>query len=367
MKLTGWLVTAGLVLAPMAQAQTTPIQRKEMLESLATALEKFYVYPETGAKYAAKLRERASSVDYAVQDDFVFAEKVQVDLNAVNEDRHLRLLAPLPPAGAGGPRIVRGPGPGPGMKAIEAAQKLMPDIAYIRFGVFPGDPETLADLEKFIAANAGVKTLIVDARGHRGGGVDEIDAMFAELFTKEVDLVRMETAQAVIDARPDMLMEGPTFTRVPSKPGRVTLQHSTKPATHPRLASTKLYVLQSGFSGSAAEHFLLEVRMSGRGKLVGETSAGAGHFGYPVDLPNGFSTFIPAGRTFDPKTDWDWEGKGVSPDLATPPDQALIAALKDAGVSQADAETIDAKVGFVMPKRRPGGGGPVVVRVPPPG
>lgn len=364
MKLTGLIVVAGLAVAPLAQAQTTPIQRKEMLEALATALEKYYVYPETGAKYAGKLRERASSVDYAVPDDFAFAEKVQTDLNAVNEDRHLRLLAPLPPAGAGGPRIVRGPAPG--MKAIEAAEKLTPDIAYVRFGVFPGGPETLADLEKFIAANAGVKNLIVDARGHRGGGVDEIDAMFADLFTKEVDLVKMETAQAVIDARPDMLLEGPSFRRVESKPGRVTLQHSTKPAAHPRLANTKLYVLQSGFSGSAAEHFLLEVKMSGRGKLVGETSAGAGHFGYPVDLPNGFSTFIPAGRTFDPKTDWDWEGKGVSPDLATPPEQALIAALKDIGVAQAEAETIDAKVDFIMPKRRPGGG-PVVVRVPAPG
>lgn len=366
MKLIGLFVVAGLAVAPLAQAQTTPVQRKEMLESLATALEKFYVYPEIGAKYAAKLRERSSSVDYAVPDDFAFAEKVQADINAVNEDRHLRLLAPLPPAGAGGPRIVRGPGPGPGMKAIEAAQKLTPDIAYIRFGVFPGDPETMADLEKFIAANAGVKNLIVDARGHRGGGVDEIDAMFADLFTKEVDLVQMETAQAVIDERPDMLLEGPSFRRVPSKPGRVTLQHSTKPSAHPRLKDTKLYVLQSGFSGSAAEHFLLEVKMSGRGKLVGETSAGAGHFGYPVDLPNGFSTFIPAGRTFDPKTDWDWEGKGVPPDLATAPEQALIAALKGIGLAQTEAETIDAKVGFVMPKRRPGGG-PVIVRVPAPG
>lgn len=366
MKLTGLFVAAGLAFAPMAEAQTTPIQRKEVLEALATALEKNYVYPETGAKYAAMLRERASSVDYAVPDDFAFAEKVQADLNAVNEDRHLRLLAPLPPVSAGGPRIVRGPGPGPGMKAIEAAEKLTPDIAYVRFGVFPGDPETLADLEKFIAVNADVKTLIVDARGHRGGGVDEIDAMFAELFTREVDLVRMETAQTVIDAQPDMLMQGPTFRSALSKPGRVTLQHFTKPAAHPRLANTKLYVLQSGFSGSAAEHFLLEVKMSGRGKLVGETSAGAGHFGYPVDLPNGFSTFIPAGRTFDPKTDWDWEGKGVSPDLATAPEQALIAALKDAGVTQAEAEAMDAKVGFVMPKRRPGGG-PVIVRVAPPG
>lgn len=366
MKLAVWMTALVLAAGPVAQAQTTPVQRKEMLEALATALEKNYVYPDIGAKYAAVLRDKVSSVGYAVADDFAFAEKVQADLDAVNKDRHLRLLAPLPPAGAGGPRIVRGPGPGPGMKAIEHADKLTPDIAYIRFGVFPGDPETMADLEKFLAANAGVKTLIVDARGHRGGGVDEIDAMFSDLFTKQIDLVQMETAKAVIDVRPDMLMQGPTFRPVASKPGQVKLQHFTKPSAHPRLAKTKLYVLQSSFSGSAAEHFLLEVKMSGRGKLYGETSAGAGHFGFPVDLPNGFSTFIPAGRTFDPKTGWDWEGKGVAPDVSVPAADALLAVLNDAGVGADDAARLNAQVGFVMPRRGPGAG-PVVVRVPAPG
>jgi hypothetical protein len=364
------MIAAVLALGPAAQAQTTQVQRKDVIEALASALEKNYVYPEIGAKYAAMLREKVSSVGYAVADDFAFAQAVQTDLDAVNKDRHLRLLAPSPPAGAepgGGPRMVRGPGPGtPGFKAIEYSGKLTPDIAYIRFGMFPGDPETTAELEKFLADNAGVKTLIVDARGHRGGAAREIDAMFSDLFTKQVDLVQMETAQAVIDERPEMLMEGPTFRRVGTKAGMMRVQHFTKPAAHPRLANTALYVLQSGFSGSAAEHFLLEVKMSGRGKLYGETSAGANHFGYGADLPNGFSTFIPVGRTFDPKTDWDWEGKGVAPDVSVPATDALLAVLKDVGVGADEAAKLNAQVGFAMPQRRPGGG-PVVVHAPPPG
>ena len=190
--------------------------------------------------------------------------------------------------------------------------------------------------------------------------------MFAELFTKQVDLVQMELAQAVVDERPEMLMSGPTFRHVASKAGMARVQHFTRPATHPRLANTKFYVLQSGFSGSAAEHFLLEVKMSGRGKLYGETSAGANHFGYGVDLPNGFSTFIPVGRTFDPKTNWDWEGKGVAPDVSVPAADALLAVLKDVGVGADDAAKLNAQVGFTMPQRRPGGG-PVVVRAPAPG
>ncbi len=364
MKLPGWVVVAAVALAPAGQAQTTPVQRKEVLEALATALEKNYVYPDIGAKYAAMLRGKTSSVDYAVADDFAFAEKVQADLDAVNRDRHLRLLAPLPPAGTGGRTVVRGPAPG--MKAIEYTDRLTPDIAYIRFGMFPGDPETMAQLETFLAANAGVKTLIVDARGHRGGAVREMDALFSDLFDRQVDLVQMELAQSVVDERPEMLMSGPTFRRVASKAGMARVQHFTRPAAHPRLANTTFYVLQSGFSGSAAEHFLLDVKMSGRGKLYGETSAGANHFGYGVDLPNGFSTFIPVGRTFDPKTDWDWEGKGVAPDVDVPAADALLAVLKDVGVGADEAVKINAKVGYVMPSRGPGGR-PAIVRAPAPG
>lgn len=367
MKLGAFLLAAVVSLAPVAGAQTSPIQRKAVVEALASALEADYVFPEMGKTYAAMLRRNVSSAGYAVADDFAFAEKVQADLDAVNPDRHLRLLAPLPADGPapGGPRMVRGPAPGTpgGPQAIEYSGKLTADIAYIRFGMFPGDAETLAKLEAFLAANAGVKTLIVDARGHRGGSPREIDVMFSELFAKPADLVQMELAQAVVDERPEMLMSGDTYKPAKTKPGFVSVLHVAKPTAHPKLANTKLYVLQSAMSGSAAEHLLLAVKVSRRGKLVGETSAGANHFGYGIELPHGFLTFIPVGRTFDPKTGWDWEGKGVTPDVSVAAMDALKAALKDAGVAEGEVDALNAQVGFVMPVRGPGGG-PVRVRAP---
>ena len=36
-----------------------------------------------------------------------------------------------------------------------------------------------------------------------------------------------------------------------------------------------------------------------------------------------FAAFVPVGRTYDPDTNWDWEGRGVAPDLQVPADQAL--------------------------------------------
>ena len=45
---------------------------------------------------------------------------------------------------------------------------------------------------------------------------------------------------------------------------------------------------------------------------------------------SGSRAFMPVGRTYDPDTGWDWEGKGVAPDVATGADEALAEALRRA-------------------------------------
>jgi hypothetical protein len=340
------------MIAPMAVAQTPAAQRVEVVEALAAALEKDYVFPDTGAAYAKALREKAARGAYAAGDDLAFAEQVRGDLYAVKEDRHLQLMSPIPAPGGNGPRMVQGPG-ADGPRAVEATRRLAPDIAYIRFRMFPGDAQSAADIEAFIAANAGVKTLIIDARGHRGGSPADIDLLFADLFGKQTDLVRMDVRKAVAAENAWMAEEGPTFRIVESAPEMLSRQHMAVPSANPRLKDTKLYVLQSAVSGSAAEHLLLAVKLSKRGTLVGETSAGANHFGYGLDLPHGYSTFVPVGRTFDPATGWDWEGVGVTPDIAATSADALVVALKDAGLGADEATALNATLSYIPPKPRP--------------
>lgn len=351
MRWSSVVAIAFLLMAPVASAQTPSAQRVEVVEALAAALERDYVYPETGAAYAKALRAKAAAGDYASGDDRAFAEQVGADLNAVKADRHLRLMAPAPQPGGDGPRMVGGPGPG-APKGMEASQRLTPDIAYVRFGMFPGDAQSAADIETFIAANAGVKTLIIDARGHRGGSPADIDLLFADLFSEPTDLVRMEFRKTVAEQNPWMMQGGPTFRTLPSDPEMLLQQHVAVPSDNPRLKNTKLYVLQSGVSGSAAEHLLLAVRVGKRGTLVGETSAGAGHFGFGLELPAGFSTFIPVGRTFDPAMGLDWEGTGVAPDFKSASAEALVAALMDAGLSADEATALNATLSYMPPQPR---------------
>ena len=91
-------------------------------------------------------------------------------------------------------------------------------------------------------------------------------------------------------------------------------------------------LLTSSSTASAAEHLALALKRTGRATLVGETTAGAGHYGRPIPVRR-YSVFVPFGRTYDPQAGQGWEGTGVAPDVATPADRALEVALSLAAAS----------------------------------
>ena len=102
----------------------------------------------------------------------------------------------------------------------------------------------------------------------------------------------------------------------------------TPDAKERRLQHVPVYYLTSHITASAAEALALAFKRTHRAVLVGETTRGAGHFGGVIPIGKRFAAFIPVGRTYDPDTNWDWEGKGVAPDVAVPADQALDKALE---------------------------------------
>ena len=107
-------------------------------------------------------------------------------------------------------------------------------------------------------------------------------------------------------------------------------------------------------TGSAAEHFALALKRTARATLIGSATYGANHFGGDQDIGGDFTAFIPVGRTYNPETGEDWEGKGVAPDIDVPPGEALIEALKLAGVPAEEAARLSASVAPMVPMRAPG-------------
>ena len=206
-----------------------------------------------------------------------------------------------------------------------------------------------------MADHADAKAIIFDIRTHNGGGLDQMDVIFPWLFAEPTRLVTMAT-RASVDARGDSPIAGLASLRtVAGDAGMVSREHWATPCADDRLRDAKVYVLTSGASASAAEHFALAMKHSGRGTLVGAPTAGANHFGSGEDLGGGYGAFIPVGRTYDPATGKDWEGDGVQPDIVVAPADALARTLTDLGIAPEEAKRLsDAHMpSWPMERRRP--------------
>ncbi len=336
--------------------------------ALADKLEASYVIHDVGARYAAQLRSNLAQGAYDAIDDLeAIAGRLTSDLEAVAPDGHLRVMAAAnltpdgrmrqvpggnpgtrvaraadpqkAPGDPRGPRVVRGPeGPGrPDGRSRPAAigdmAWLADGVAYIQFYEFPGDPETVAAVERFMTEHASAKALIIDARSHHGGGQAEMDVMLPYLYANETPLVDMEVAEQVERGRHGGPPMGPppSMRAVPAPPGMVRREHVVTPhATEHRLFTAKVFYLTSARTASAAEHLAFALKRTGRAVLIGEQTAGGNHFGGWEPLGDGLAAFLPIGRTFDPVTGADWEGVGVAPDVAVPAVQALDEAVRRA-------------------------------------
>lgn len=316
--------------------------------ALADLLESGYVIPATGKLYAAMLRQKAAAGAYkGITDPAELGQRLTADLAAVSIDRHLRVIPvemldpsnrPKPAAGAPGPQPAapsRGAGgPQPMRRAvIEDAGWIARDVAYIRFIGFPDDPDVAAASERFMREHATAKAVIIDCRYNGGGGVAQMNAMLPYLFAKPAVLVQMEMVASIAKARGNAF-DGDAFIRPASgaAPGIVRTEHYVVPRTdETRLFGAKAFYLTSGRTASAAEHLALAFKHTGRATLIGETTAGANHFGGFESIGGGLAVFLPVGRTIDPATGKDWEGTGIVPDVAVAPMLALQEALKRAG------------------------------------
>jgi len=183
--------------------------------------------------------------------------------------------------------------------------------------------------------------LIFDLRNHHGGGLDEQDAIFSYLYSRKTPLVKMAVAKDIYGGPNSPIEPGKTLVFA-AEGGKMVGTHSAIPGPVTALRKAKVYLLTSNRSASAAEHFALALKSSGRATLIGEATAGANHFGGPRPLNEHFAVWMPVGRTYDIKTGKDWEGDGIAPDIAVDPKQALIVALEKSGLSHAQAVKLDA-------------------------
>jgi hypothetical protein len=93
-----------------------------------------------------------------------------------------------------------------------------------------------------------------------------------------------------------------------------------------RLKGKPLYVLTNSQTASAAEAFAYDVQQFKLGELVGEKTAGAANNNALIPVSPTFILSISRGRPVHAVSGTNWEGTGIAPDTAVPPEQAFAVA-----------------------------------------
>ncbi|HEY6500775.1 MAG TPA: S41 family peptidase [Streptosporangiaceae bacterium] len=307
-----------ITLADDPALATEPVPLAEAVPVMAGLLRTNYVFPDRGAAAADALEASLAAGEYDGLDDEALAAKLTSQLYDVCHDRHLRVRVRPPgagPRGPGGPgRPGRGGTPdrpplpswlerhGPHSYGIHRVERLDGDVGYLDLhGVAhpeDGGPAIAAAMELV----AGTGALIIDLRQNHGGSPDGVVFWLSYLFPDASTHLN-----DIFDAGTGETKQFWTLAHVPGD----------------RYLDRPVYVLTSAKTFSGGEDFAYSLQAQGRAEVIGETTGGGAHPTSTTPVTPALAVSVPFARSVNPVTGTNWEGTGVTPDLAVPADQAF--------------------------------------------
>jgi C-terminal processing protease CtpA/Prc len=288
--------------------ELTPKIIRETITGIQEAIRENYVFPEHVQDLCRSLEAHQANCDYdEITDPRTFCEQLTQHLRNVVNDKHLQVMLPadMPDIIS---RAVKKPGEiSKGAHLDLTKVEILPgNIGYININMFNPLCDSKDRLEGAMQFVKNTDALIIDLRNCRGGTADSANFLLSYFFDSEAPLTLLETY-----FRPQNHTFQCQTTRTPFK--------YTKP----------LYALTSGFTGSCGEHFAFALKIHKKATLVGANTAGLAHPVAFIGLDTGILFKVPIGRTYNPKTNEDWEGTGVTADISCSEDNALTEAQKD--------------------------------------
>jgi C-terminal processing protease CtpA/Prc len=273
-----------------------------------------YVFPEIGDQLSELLAKRLAEGRYrdAATPEALGAE-VTADLQSINGDKHLRLKFHSEPIPALEDReqlfhamVAREAAAT--MDGVRRVERLDGNIALLEFEPLLFDTQTSGGtIATALQLVAKAEALVIDLRRVRGGTPHTVALICSYLFDGEpVHLID------TYERRDDRVQQ---FWTLPHVPG-------------PRFGGTKpIRVLTSAETFSGGEELAYDLQYLGRATVVGERTGGGAHPRVGVRMHPHLELTVPVARAMNPVTGENWEGVGVVPDIKTPADQALEAAL----------------------------------------
>lgn len=311
--LMGLVLLATSVVAQPEEKQAlaiTPAMRTEVIDGVLKRLNDSYVFPEVAKKMEEAVRRRQKNHEYdSVTDGFQLTKLLTEHLREISHDLHLRVrcsVETLPKPVEGRPSQEEQDKELDFLRRVnygfEKLERLPGNIGYVDMRFF-AQPDlagsTAASAMSFLAST---DALILDLR-QNGGGDPAMVAFLCSYFF-EGEPVHLND----LYFRPTN--ETQQYWTLPYVPGK-------------RYVGKDLYVLTSKRTFSGAEECTYNLKNLKRATIIGETTGGGAHPGGSQRINDHFSVWVPVGRAINPITKDNWEGKGVTPDIAVPADQAL--------------------------------------------
>ena len=303
------IATPDEFLAPDERAggQLDAARRRRLIDGIARALRAQYVFPEVAERMIGALDDAAARGAFdSIDRGPAFVAAVSRVLHEVSHDSHLRFEFGRKP------RIRSGEAPlAEQMKwardkdfGLGTVERLQGNVARVEiFAFLP--PELAGDaIAEAMTRVADADALIVDLRENHGGTPAAVALVASYLFDPTPvhlnDMFKRDTGATI---------ESWTLPQV-----RGTRFGGGKP----------VFVTTSKGTFSGGEELAYDLTCLRRAVIVGETTGGgANPTGPPNELDDWFRIFVPWGRPINPITKTNWEGVGVTPDVAVPASAAL--------------------------------------------
>ncbi len=326
-----YFVTLSFILAIclIAAQDTDPPEltaqyKQTLIDSLADAFNRIYIFPDKGIAISKTLQDDLSSGKFNnMKDPIEVAEKITQCVLQACPDKHLAVFyAPgmvqqirmeesqseEQQIAAHNRMLEMERQENFGFKKIEILEG---NIGYLRFDSFSMLPEAYATASAAMNFLSNTDAIIIDLRHNGGGSAEMIQFISSYLFPENENTVHLNTFH---HRETDTTSQTWTLPHVPGK----------------RNPKANVYILTSDYTFSAAEEFTYNLMNLDRATIVGETTGGGAH---PVKfkaIDNWFIAKIPNGRSINPISKTNWEGTGIEPHIQTEADSALDVAYRKA-------------------------------------
>ncbi len=318
---------AALILANQlvfAQGQAPQLSKATIDSAIANvceALKNNYVYPDKAKQIVDHLfKQQQQGVYKELTKPSTLADQIEKDIRSVANDKHLRVVfdpelekdiirfnqsqktAQLPAKANAKDKSIN--------FYFKKVELLPSNIGYIEFNGFSELSEeaekTMAAVMQFVAH---ADALIIDLRNNRGGNAALSNALLSYFFDKKTKT-------------------GKSYNRLSNS--WTDNYVGERQINSPQLFFSKpIYILTSRNTYSAAEGFAYILQTLKNAKVVGNITSGGAHLTRSFSLGKGFVGFIPYLRSENIKTNTDWEGTGIIPDLKSTDESPLGMAQRD--------------------------------------